>query len=168
MGRKQPERGSPHLCALTKEGQVRAGQSHNFPWSTDEWDWEPESMREIYTVCPTHLQTTSWQALPHPVYYGRRQYPSCTATPSEHTCRSCKPLHLKVEWKLSWEHWLCNCKIICAWLTEGGSQVSELHDQNLWSNLSVPADWRWESWETKGDIISQGPQNALCYFVGWG
>lgn len=34
--------------------------------------------------------------------------------------------------------------------------------------FSISADYKWEAKATEGDIISQGPENALCYFVGFG
>lgn len=168
MHRKQPEWGSPHLCALTKEGQGHIGQCHDFPEAQMRETRASKEEGIIHcSVHPAHLQTTTWRALPHSVYEGQIQYPNCAATLSEHTDCSCKPLPFKVEWKLSWEQ-LCCCEIICAWLTDGGLKAPELRGQHLCASPSDPADWRWESRATKSDIIPKGAENALCYSVGLG
>lgn len=64
--RKQPERGSPHLCVLTKEGHIHIGQCHNFPEAQMSETRASKEEGVIHcSVHSAHLQTTTWQALPH-------------------------------------------------------------------------------------------------------
>lgn len=120
------------------------------------------------TVHPTHLQNPSWQVLPRSSLEVPNIIPKLCST--EHTYSSLKALQCEMEWKLSWENWFWDGEITSAWRTKRHLQVSELHDQDLCSNLSVPAKGRWERRATRMTYVPGARGCPLFTLVdsGWG